>query len=150
VGYLSTPSRIFEPNRSRLVFLLVAGAAFLVTEFGRYVYRPYVYSRGVSDFGLADSVGNLGGIIVQIFLGIGVLNATRKQSFRLAAFFSIGFVLYEFAQPLLPKGVFDWRDIVATAVGYSLSVTVLFIVWRRNDGDKPANGQSGASSGRIA
>lgn len=130
MGYLTSRERFFEPARSRLAFLVVAGIAFVATELGRNVYRPYARRHDVHDLGLADSVGNLGGILVQIFLGLAILNATRKQSYRLAAFFAVGYVVYEFAQPFLPKGVFDWKDIYATAIGYIVSLAMLAAVWR--------------------
>jgi hypothetical protein len=121
MGFFATRERYFKPSRSRLAFLALAVSAFVVTELGRYVYRPYVRASGVNDFGLADSIGNLGGVVVQIFLGLAVLNATRKQSYRLAAFFALGYVAYEFAQPYLPKGVFDWKDIYGNDRGGGLS-----------------------------
>jgi hypothetical protein len=130
MDFFSSRERLFAPSRSRLVFLLLSVAAFVVTEFGRFFYRPYVRGHGVRDIGLADSIGNLGGICVQIFLGIAVLNATRKQSYRLAVFFALGYVLYEFAQPYLPRGVFDAKDIVATFIGLAVSVLVIAMVWR--------------------
>ena len=141
MGFLSTRQRLFAPSRSRLAFLLVGVFAFVGTEAGRYVYRPYVRSHGLDDFGLADSVGNLGGIVVQVFLGAAALNCTARQSYRAAAFFAVGYILYEFVQPYLPKGVFDWKDVVATVVGYGVAVLVLKLVWRRLGGEGPARGR---------
>jgi TRAP-type uncharacterized transport system fused permease subunit len=130
VDWLTTRSRILRPSRTRAVFLLIAVGAFAVTEFGRQVYRPWAYRRALADFGLADSVGNLGGIIVQVFLTLAVVNATREQSLRWAAFLSCGYIAYEFAQPYLPKGTFDWQDVAATLVGGGLSCVILWAVWR--------------------
>lgn len=117
-------------SRSRVVFLAIAVIAFVITEFGRFVGRPYVREHGLNDFGLTDSIGNLGGIVVHIFFGLGILNASRKQSYRLAVFYSCGFILYEFLQPHLPKGVFDWKDVYGTALGFAISVLLILIVWR--------------------
>jgi hypothetical protein len=130
MGFFVDRKRFLQPGRSRLLFLLIAICAFGITECGRYVYRPYAYEHRISDFGLADSVGNLGGIIVQIFLSLAVMNPTRPQSFRLAVFFSAGYILYEFVQPYLPKGVFDWGDVIATVLGYGISVLLLALGWR--------------------
>lgn len=113
MGYFSSPDRIFAPSRSRLVFLLLGIAAYAATELGRFVYRPYARQNHLSDFGLADSVGNLGGIGVQIFLGLAILNSTRRQSYRMAAF---------------------------SAVGYGVSVAVIAVVWKTVEG---ANGPGG-------
>jgi len=129
MGWFSSRDRFLKPSRSRAVFLLLGAGAFAVTELGRFVLRPLVRQHGTDDFGLTGSIGNLGGILVMIFLGCAVLNPTRKQSFRLAAFYSLGFVIYEFVQPLLPKGVFDRTDVIATGIGYLVSLPILTGVW---------------------
>jgi hypothetical protein len=108
----------------------VAVLAFFATEFGRFVYRPYVRQHGISDLGLADSIGNLGGIVVQIFITLAAVNATKKQSFRIAPLLAVGYVAYEFVQPLLPKGVFDWKDVYGTLLGLCASLVVLWAIWR--------------------
>ncbi len=143
----SSKERLLQPSRTRLAFLLLAIAAFGVTEFGRYVYRPYAWRNNLNDLGLADCVGNLGGIGVQIFLGLAVLNATRKQSYRLAVFFAAGYILYEFAQPYLPKGVFDWKDVLATVIGFGLSVLLISAVWKYLE---PGHGRGSEREPRAA
>ncbi|MFZ5786004.1 MAG: nuclear transport factor 2 family protein [Acidobacteriota bacterium] len=129
MGWLVTPERFLRPEPRRLGFLLVAAAAFLATEFGRRVYRPWVRANGIEDLGLADSVGNLGGIVVQIFLTVAAVNATRRQSARLAVFLACGYVAYEIVQPMLPRGTFDWKDVVGTAVGLCASLVLLRAFW---------------------
>ena len=143
MGYLVTPSRFLKPDIVRFVFVTISVAAFLVTEFGRHIARPYIRSHGLNDYGLTDSIGNLGGILVQIFFGCALVNASGKQSFRLAAFFSLGFVVYEFLQPVLPKGVFDWNDVIGTVIGYCISLPILWVIWllvshKENGKDLPA------------
>ena len=130
MGKLSSPDRIFKPSGSRAAFLVVGATAFAVTEFGRFVLRPIVRQNGIDDFGLTGSIGNLGGIVVMIFLGCAVLNPTRVQSFRLAAFYAAGFVVYEFVQLVLPRSVFDWNDVIATGLGYFISLPILKGVWQ--------------------
>ena len=131
MGWLATPQRYLRPNRVRFVFLCVALLAFFVTEFGRFVYRPYVRRHDITDFGLADCVGNLGGIVVQVFFTIAAMNSTKKQSFRVAPLLAVGYVAYEFLQPALPKGVFDWKDVCGTLVGLCLALAVLWAIWRQ-------------------
>jgi hypothetical protein len=129
VGWLSSRDRLLKQSRTRAAFLFLCAAAFAVTEFGRFFLRPLVKQHGIDDFGLTESIGNLVGILVMIFIGCSILNPTREQSFRLAAFYSVGFVIYEFVQPLLPKGVFDWNDVIATGIGYLISLPILTAVW---------------------
>ena len=105
----------------RILFLLVAIAFFIITEAGRFVYRPYIYSNKINDFGLADSIGNLGGIVVQIFFMFFVLNSPFKKGIRIIGFLVIGYIVYEIAQPYLPRGVFDWKDVYGTVIGGAIS-----------------------------
>lgn len=130
MGWLVTQDRFLKPSGSRFVFFMMGAAAFVATEFGRHVYRPLARQYDIRDFGLADSIGNMGGIVVQIFLSLALLNATRRQSYRLATFFALGYVLYEFVQPVLPRGMFDWKDVYGTAIGWAFSLIVLAGLWR--------------------
>jgi len=130
MGFFLDRERLLKPSGTRFIFLLIGAAAFIVTEFGRFPLRRYVRSNNIDDFGLTDSIGNFGGIVVQIFLGLAIMNATRRQSYRLAAFFSVGYVVYEFAQPILPRGVFDWNDVFGTIIGFVISLLVLSVIWR--------------------
>ena len=112
----------------RLLYAAIAVSAFLLTEVGRNVYRPYVYENGINDFGIADSMGNLGGIVVQVFLSLAILNSQGKKAFNVIGFLVAGYVLYEFAQVFLPKGVFDWKDIYGTIIGGFIAAVFLLLM----------------------
>jgi glycopeptide antibiotics resistance protein len=101
----------------RVIYLFMFVISFLVTEFGRQVYRPIVYRNGIQDFGLADSIGNSGGIVVQVFFGLALLNPNHRQGYRIIGFLAMGYIIYEVLQPILPRGTFDFRDVVGTLVG---------------------------------
>ena len=130
MGWLVTPQRFLAPSKFRLACVVLSAMAFVVTEVGRHVLRPYVRSTGVDDYGLTDSIGNLGGIIVQIFFSLSILNPEKAQSYRLAAFLAIGYICYEFVQPYLPRGTFDWNDILGTVLGYCVAVSLIWMLWR--------------------
>ena len=114
----------------RLVYAVTAAVAFLATEVGRYAYRPYIYRNGIDDFGLADSIGNLGGIVVQIFFSLAILNAQGRKAFHVVGVLVAGYVAYEFLQPYLPKGVFDWKDVYGTIIGGAVAALLLLAVQR--------------------
>lgn len=73
-------------------------------------------------------MGNLGGIIVQIFFGLFIINPSKKKGLRLITFFSLGYILYEIAQLVLPKGVFDWLDIYGTFVGGVIGLLLFLLI----------------------
>jgi len=112
----------------RVIYVVALILSFVVTEIGRYVYRPIIYRNGINDFGLADSIGNMGGIIAQVFLGLALVNSNLKQGFRLIGFLIIGYIFYEIVQPILPKGTFDWKDVYGTILGGALAGIVFFLI----------------------
>ena len=112
----------------RLLYAVAAVVAFLLSEVGRSVYRPYVYDHGINDLGIADSMGNLGGIVVQVFFSLAILNSQTRKTFNVIGFLVVGYILYEIAQPFLPKGVFDWKDIYGTIIGGVVSVGVVAVL----------------------
>ena len=66
----------------RITYLIIAVLFFFITEAGRKIYRPYIYSSNIDDYGIADSIGNSGGIIVQIFFSLAILNSPSKLKAR--------------------------------------------------------------------
>ena len=112
----------------RIIYFILFLLSFGITEIGRYIYRPFIYENNINDFGIADSMGNLGGIIVQIFFSLAIFNSGRKKGVRIISFLVIGYILYEFAQLILPKGVFDWKDIYGTIIGGLITLIMFFIV----------------------
>ena len=114
----------------RGVYFVLFAAAFIFTEIGRKIYRPYVYQNGISDFGFADVIGNLLGTVAIIFFCLGVYHATRSQSIRIVIFITIGVVIYELLQPVLPRGVLDWKDVFSTFAAGLFSLNIVLIIWR--------------------
>ena len=129
---MAKSNNIFTDNEAiktidlyRIIFAIITVLAFLLTETGRNIYRPYIYEHGIEDYGLADSIGNLGGIIVQIFLMLAFLNSPPQKVKNVIGFVTTGYIAYEMLQPYLPRGVFDWKDIYGTLIGGVVS----FLLW---------------------
>jgi hypothetical protein len=115
-------------DRLRVIYFGIAVFFFFLTEIGRNIYRPYIYSNNINDYGIADSIGNSGGIIVQLFFMLAILNSQGKKVWRVIGFIVIGYILYEILQPYLPRGVFDWKDIYGTLIGGLISLFILLFV----------------------
>ena len=123
-NFLTEESAIRTIDRYRICYIITAITMFLITELGRHLYRPFVYKNEINDYGLADSIGNLGGIIVQIYFMLALLNSPKKQGYRVIGLIVIGYTLYEIVQPYLPRGVFDWKDIYGTIIGGGISILI--------------------------
>lgn len=139
MSYFFDKNRLKTFDTLRLVYFVTFLLSFALTEVGRYIYRPYIYQNNINDFGLADSMGNLGGIVVQIFFGLSIFNPTVKKGLRLIAFFTVGYIVYEILQLYLPKGTFDWKDIYGTVIGgvFSLLLFLLIHAFMRVGKEKP-------------
>ena len=112
----------------RVIYFLTFLISFGLTEIGRYIYRPFIYENSINDYGIADSMGNSGGIIVQIFFGLAIFNSSRTKGLRLITFFILGYIIYEIAQLFLPKGIFDWKDIYGTIIGGLIGVLLFLLL----------------------
>ena len=121
-------------NTLRIYYLILFIISYVVTETGRFIYRPYVYNNHIDDFGIADSIGNFGGILTQIFFGLLIINPPKRKGIRLIAFFSGGYIVYEILQLFLPRGVFDLNDIYGTLLGGILGFLIYITLhWSVND-----------------
>ncbi|MGB5462830.1 MAG: hypothetical protein WBM92_05650 [Aureibaculum sp.] len=127
-NFFTDKASIKTIDSKRIIYFLIAVLFFFLTEIGRNIYRPYIYTNNIDDYGIADSIGNSGGIIVQIFFMLAILNSPRKKVFRVIGFVVIGYIIYEILQPYLPRGVFDWKDIYGTLIGGVISLFILFIL----------------------
>jgi hypothetical protein len=114
----------------RGVYFVTFAIFFILTEIGRQVYRPYVYEHGINDLGFADVIGNLLGTVAIIFFSLGFSHATRIQSLRIITFVTIGVTIYELLQPVLPRGVLDWKDVISTPIAGLFSLMLVLGIWR--------------------
>ena len=115
----------------RIYYSILFIVSYGLTEIGRYVYRPFIYNNHISDFGIAVSIGNSGGILARVFFGLMIINPPKKKVIRLITFFSFGYILYEIVQPILPLGVFDWKDIYGTLLSGILALIIFLLLHRR-------------------
>jgi TRAP-type uncharacterized transport system fused permease subunit len=130
--------RFFTFSRARLINTVIAAVAFTLTEMGRDVYRPYVYSHHVNDFGIADTMGNHLGTLTIVFFSLAVSHANRRDGLVMMVVIVLGLVLYEFVQELMRDSTFDWRDVVATLIGGAVSVLIYLAVHRVKEGVRDA------------
>ena len=129
-NFFTDRDAILTIDTYRIMYFVIAIIAFFITEAGRKIYRPFIYSNNIDDFGIADSIGNSGGIIVQIFFMLAILNSPRRKVYHIIGFVIIGYIIYEILQPYLPRGVFDWKDVYGTLIGGVIALII--ILFKKN------------------
>ena len=127
-NFFLDPITIKTIDTIRVTYFVVFILSFALTEIGRKLYRPFIYKNNIEDFGIADSVGNWGGILAQIFFGLAIINSTKKKGLRLITLYIIGYMFYEIVQPYLPRGVFDWQDIYGTIIGGIFGLLLFILI----------------------
>lgn len=130
-NYFFSKERFTRLSSIRLAYFLLFVFFFLLTETGREIYRPFIYGNQINDFGLADVVGNLLGTVAIIFFNLTIAHATRMQSVRIVIFVTAGVMIYELLQPVLPRGVLDWKDVWSTPIAGIFALLLVSLVWRR-------------------
>lgn len=132
---MNSPKNIFIDKErfrtidiKRILYFLITIFSFLFTEAGRYIYRPFIYENNINDYGFADSIGNWGGILVQIFFGLVFLNPSFKIGLKVIGIIVLGYIIYEILQPYLPKGTFDWLDIYGTLIGGFIGLFLYYLI----------------------
>ncbi len=132
-------NRLIQIDRRRITFAALLVLLFGVTEPGRNVYRPYIYSHGIFDFWIADTIGNFTGTMTVIFFELAVMNPPRKLGRIMLGLITLGLIGYEFAQCFSPKSVVDWRDMIGTLIAGLISWGVYELI------GNPPEGYTGTS-----
>jgi hypothetical protein len=138
--------RMFRLSPLRGAYFGAFAVLFVLTEWGRKVYRPFVYANGIHDWGIADVIGNLGGTLVVIFFNLGTTHATRAQGLRMVGLVTGGLMAYEIVQGVLPRSVFDWKDLAVTPIAGLIALGLLVIVHRLLPGGKAAGTETAGES----
>lgn len=107
--------------------MLIGLSAVAFYELARAYYRPFIYSNGINDFHIADTLGNSLGTIATVFVFVSILGIDRAKDIFLIRTVTIAVIVYELAHPLLGKAI-DPLDIVATlAAGIFSEILYRFI-----------------------
>lgn len=105
---------------------------FVVTEIGRFKYRPYIYSNNIFDFWIADTIGNFTGTIAIVFFNFTISNPKYKTGRIFLILITIGLNIYELIQYILPgTNTCDWRDIIATLLAGLISWGLYELIFKK-------------------
>lgn len=109
-------NRLFIIDEKRITYFLIFVVTFVITEMGRKIYRPYIYSNDLFDYWLADTIGNLTGTIAIIFFELAFIYPNYRTGRKLIILITFGLMVYELLQYLSPRSILDWRDLIATLI----------------------------------
>lgn len=128
-----TLERLLKYDSKRILLFIIFLLAFIITEFGRKVYRPYIYSNDIFDFWIADTIGNFTGTIAIIFFDLAMINLPQEKSKKgkwYILFITLGLIVYELVQYILPgRNTCDWRDIIATIIAGLISLGLYKLIY---------------------
>lgn len=128
-----TLDRFLKIDSKRVFLFIIFLLAFIITEIGRKVYRPYIYSNNIFDFWIADTIGNFTGSIAIIFFDLAIINILPEKSKDgkwYILFITIGLIIYELVQYILPgRNTCDWRDIIATVIAGFISFGLYKLIY---------------------
>jgi len=114
-------NRIFIIDNKRIAFFLIFVFMFFLTEIGRKIYRPYIYSNDIFDYWIADTIGNLTGTIAIVFFDFAIVNPKHRQGRIFLIIITLGLIVYELLQYFSPRSILDWRDMIATLIAGLIS-----------------------------
>ena len=114
-------NRILIIDNKRIAFFLIFVFMFFLTEIGRKIYRPYIYSNDIFDYWIADTIGNLTGTIAIIFFEFSIVNPKHRLGRILLILITLGLIVYELFQYFSPRSILDWRDMIATLIAGLIS-----------------------------
>jgi len=124
-------NRIFVIDNKRIAFFLIFVFMFVLTEIGRKIYRPYIYSNDIFDFWIADTIGNLTGTIAIVFFDFTLVNPKYRQGRLFIIIIILGLIVYELLQYFSPKSISDWRDIIATLIAGFISWGIYEFIFKK-------------------
>ncbi|MHC1706106.1 MAG: hypothetical protein AB9842_01155 [Bacteroidales bacterium] len=120
-------------DAKRMAFFLIFVMMFFITEIGRKIYRPYIYSHHIFDYWIADTIGNLTGTIAIIFFDIAIVNPKYKQGRIFLFIITVGLIVYELLQYFSPKSILDWRDMIATVMAGLFSWGIYELLFKKHN-----------------
>ncbi|MBN2012182.1 hypothetical protein JW960_22830 [candidate division KSB1 bacterium] len=110
--------------------LIIALAAFAITELGRSFYRPYIYQHKIEDCFIADTIGNSFGTVTAIFMILTLSGKGTNKDWHIVFIIIAGLIAYEFLN-LTGKTSIDVNDMIATVIFGMISALIYFVLLRK-------------------
>lgn len=114
------------------IYYLIALFSLLLISIGGTIYRNYIYSNNIYDYGFADMHTNIGAVIAGSFLFMGYKKYDNQiDDLKMILSATLGFIAYEFIQMTDLMGTFDVLDIVGSVMGAIITFGIYKIINRK-------------------
>jgi hypothetical protein len=117
-------------NNLSIIYVIMFFIALILGFLSKLVYRDFIYSNNLNDFGLADSLPNFFAVFGIAFASL-TFNKNRKANISFWFFLSSAssMIVYEFTQ-IFFGGVFDVKDIIASIFGSIFAFGVFLFLFK--------------------
>jgi VanZ family protein len=128
---INTNSTLMTKLNRHLPFIILFLGVLLFTYFWEVGIRPHLLKNSISSFYLLESFPNFLSIVILSF-GAMALFAPKEDIaiLKLTLSLTCGVILYEIYQMMMPERVFDYKDIIASILGFVFSYLILYLINR--------------------
>jgi len=132
------------PSKPRLV---LAWCIYFVTGIAAFAWKikrqdPDIGSEGLFPTFLAVAPNILPAVALPFLVFIRPKTVTFHEFMQTAALMAAMLMAYEVAQIMMPSRTFDWRDLLATAIGSLMAILLGWLVFFRCLGQAGNGAQS--------
>ena len=110
-------------SRLKRITYSIGISAYFLTEISRSFYRPYIYANDISDWVIAETIGNSFGTVTAVFMILTMSGRGTSWDWRLVGIVVLGLLGYEM-QNLISDHPFDINDVLATIVFGGISAVI--------------------------
>ncbi len=112
-------------------FIILFFAILVFTYFWEKSLRPQLLSDNNSSFYLLESFPNFLSIVILSFGAMALFSPKENLAiFKLTFSLTCGVILYEIYQMMMPERVFDYKDIIASILGFVFSYLIIYLINR--------------------
>ncbi len=110
-------------SRLKRITYSIGISAYFLTEISRSFYRPYIYANDISDWVIAETIGNSFGTVTAVFMILTMSGRGTSWDWRLVGMVVLGLLGYEMLN-LHSDHPFDINDVLATIVFGGISAVI--------------------------
>lgn len=117
--------------KRRIPFIILLLGVLLFGYFWEVSIRPHLLKNNISSFYLLESFPNFLSIVILSLAAMALFAPKGNLDIlKLTSSLTCGVILYEIYQMMMPERVFDYKDIIASILGFVFSYLILYLINR--------------------